>query len=189
MCHSRPWSPSSSTTVRGRRLFNRPPLAVGIRIPWNSSPGRYFLANEKGVVVADTCRCLFYRSARAWPSIGILYRFMTAMTSLASISFLLAWLAKTPRSLLSCSKYWSVASVMASSVSLSIVIDSPPRDRAKVDVIFLVIPVGKLGYGTPSREFLMILGAVFRALVGLVGLTGLTLSRLCSGSSSRARSR
>ena len=57
-CHSTPSTPSLSMTVSGCRLFKRPTLAIGIRIPWSSSPDRYFLANEKGVVVADTCRCL-----------------------------------------------------------------------------------------------------------------------------------
>ena len=97
---------------------------------------------------------------------------MTAMTSLSSMFILPAWLAKIPRLLLSRSKYWSVASVMAPRVYLSIIVDLPPNDRAKVDTIFLVIPAGKLGYGNLSSDFFIVLGALSPALVVCIRVDG-----------------
>ena len=71
---------------------------------------------------------------------------------------------------------------MAARISLPITVDLLPSDPAKVDAICLVIPVGKLGHGNPLRDFFMGLDSLLPVLVVVLGLVGLTLSTLCSGS-------
>lgn len=58
---------------------------------------------------------------------------------------------------------------MASRVSSFITVNLQLSDRAKADAIFLVIPVGKRGYASSSRDFFTGLGALPLALVVALG--------------------
>ncbi len=156
------------------------PYSGVMRITWSNSRGRFVRARENSVVLVVTWRCLFTASSNQRKSgtdesqvKRIAYRFMTVEISFSSIILRPACPAYVPRSSPSCSKNQSLASTIASKISLLMFVFLSPADLAKVEERLLITPMGRDGYGIPRRDVFKGLGTL-----GLLSWLGAMLSDL-----------